>query len=96
MYAVIVTFEVKHTDKHTFELLLHAQARNSLEKETDCHCFDIIIDNQNNNTFHLYELYTDASAFKRHLNSDHFKTFDQHVTPMIVHKKVSFGNKIAI
>ncbi len=95
MYAVIVTFEIDPTQTETFQTLMLEQAKNSLENETECHYFDVVIDEINTNIFHLYELYTNAAAFKLHLDSQHFQTFNEVTASMVKNKTVVLGNRLA-
>jgi quinol monooxygenase YgiN len=95
MYVVIVKFESIFEESNTFKNLLLQQASNSLQKEPECHQFDIVQDEQQENIFYLYEIYTNRKAFDVHLASEHFKTFDQTVAPIVVKKEVFLGLKQA-
>ena len=89
MYVVTVTFEVAPNDADTFRTLMLEQAANSLAKEPDCHFFDVCFAPDSPTTCFLYEKYTDRAAFDVHLASEHFKTFDTAVQPMLVNKQVN-------
>lgn len=88
MYVVIVFFNSKPQHTAAFRSALLTQAHNSLEKEAGCRQFDVSQDPIELNAFFLYELYDDERAFKVHLESDHFKSFNAHVTPMTESKRV--------
>ncbi|MEL6684428.1 MAG: putative quinol monooxygenase [Pseudomonadota bacterium] len=88
MYAVVVTFQIVAAEVDAFLLLMRENAATSLAQEEGCHRFDICTDPDRPNDVLLYELYTDRAAFDLHLASDHFKSFDAQVTPMITTKFV--------
>lgn len=88
MYVVVVFFNSKPQHTAAFRSALLTQAHNSLEKETGCRQFDVSQDPLEPNAFFLYEIYDDAQAFKVHLESEHFKAFNEHVTPMTESKRV--------
>ena len=92
-FAVIVTFKINSADMPAFMPLMVKQAKTSLELEPACHVFEIWQHTDDENTVKLYEVYDDADAFKTHLESAHFKEFDQIVAPMIAHKDVTLLNR---
>lgn len=87
-FAVIVTFKVHDADIAAFMQLMVKQAKNSLELEPSCQIFEIWQNSSDESTVKLYEVYDDSAAFQAHLDSDHFKTFDQAVASMIAHKNI--------
>lgn len=94
MYTVIVRFEVVEQQVAQFQQLMLEQAENSLSREPECHYFDVVVDEAAQNVFHLYELYTDRAAFDIHLQSDHFKNFDQAVASLVKNKTVILGKRL--
>lgn len=88
MFAVCVTFEIAPDHIGRFRDLVLAQAQTSIRSEPGCRRFDVLVDEDTPNEVFLYELYDDATAFDTHLESDHFRTFDADVKPMIKHKVV--------
>lgn len=86
MFAVTVTFVVKEQYIHDFEVVMKAQAKNSLSREVGCHQFDVCFDTADPSRVFLYELYTDRAAFEDHLRTDHFLTFDSTVKGWLVSK----------
>lgn len=95
MYTVIVEFTVDPNSRETFMPRMLQQASDSLSLEEHCHTFDVAVDETDENTIMLYELYSDKAAFQTHLASDHFKSFDQAVSEMIVNKKVWLLNQVS-
>lgn len=94
MFVVCVTFEIDPNRLNDFLPLMAAQARNSLTLEDGCHLFDVSQDPDTASHVFLYEVYEDKAAFDIHLASDHFKTFDTAVAPMVLSKSVSFLNRM--
>ena len=79
MYVVTVTFVIKDNCMPDFLKKMTAQAENSLTLEQGCFQFDVCMDQEDQNTIFLYEVYQDRKAFDDHLSSNHFKEFDSAV-----------------
>ncbi len=94
MFVITVVFEVRPECAEDFSDAVQAQARNSVDNETDCHLFDVCRDAARPDRFFLYELYSDKAAFDEHLKSAHFLDFDQKVADMVVSKSVESWNKL--
>ena len=94
MFVVCVEFGLSEGAMDDFLPLMMEQAANSLSREADCHHFDVCRDPEGADTVFLYEVYTDAAAFQAHLQSDHFKSFDAAVGPMVASKKVRTWNRV--
>ncbi len=94
MFVITVVFEVRPECASDFADAVGAQARNSLNNETDCHRFDVCRDPDRTDRFFLYELYSDEAAFDAHLRSAHFHDFDQKVAEMVISKSVERWNKL--
>lgn len=90
MYVVLVKFCVKPEFTDVFTGMVVAQAENSLSKEPGCQRFDVAFDPDNPAACLLYEIYDNREAFDLHLETDHFKQFDQAVAGGVVSKEVSF------
>ncbi len=88
MFVVTVAFEVDPAAAEVFLARTSQQARDSLEREPECFRFDVCRDPDQAGRFLLYEIYSDAEAFQTHLETAHFKTFDDDVAPIIRAKTV--------
>ena len=86
MFVVCVDFTAKPEDQKAFEQLVKAQATNSLKNEPACLRFDVCIGNSG--AIFLYEIYQDEDAFAAHLETQHFKDFDDKAQNMIENKAV--------
>lgn len=94
MFVITVVFEVRPDCASDFSTAVQAQARNSVNNETDCHLFDVCRDADRPDRFFLYEIYSDEAAFEEHLKSAHFLDFDQTVADMVITKSVERWNKL--
>lgn len=92
MFAVCVTFKIHPESLPAFLPLMRAQAENSLDLEPDCLRFDIWSDDADPEAVYLYEIYRDAAAFQVHLESDHFKSFNDATLAMVAEKSVKTWN----
>lgn len=94
MFVVCVEFGLVDGKVDDFLPLMMEQAKNSLSLEPECHHFDVCRDPDGAPTVFLYEVYTNADAFQAHLQSDHFKSFDAAVAPMVASKQVRKWNRV--
>jgi len=92
MHVVTVTFVVKPDHIAVFDAAMIRQAENSLRLESGCHRFDVCKAPDDPTRTFLYEIYTDATAFRAHLASDHFKSFDATVQSWLATKTVEQWN----
>ncbi|MCF2950135.1 antibiotic biosynthesis monooxygenase [Paraglaciecola aquimarina] len=88
MYLVTVKFDVKPERLNEFLPLMLKQAEDSISLEENCLQFDVSADENKSSLIFLYEIYQDKQDFSAHLDSQHFKTFAQNVTDMVLDKKV--------
>ncbi len=95
MFAVTVMFEIKETHVSEFLPLMIANAQASLTSEPGCKQFDVCRNPANPQEIFLYELYDDEAAFKVHLQTDHFKSFDAKVASMINEKIVQTFTEVS-
>ena len=89
MFVITVKFTTNPEDTKKFKKRMIQQARDSLNLENDCIVFDICHDPVNEDVVFLYEIYKDEAAFKVHLNSKHYLSFNEEVTPWVLEKIVS-------
>ncbi len=89
MYVITVEFHIRPAMAAAFREAMLENATASLRLEPGCTQFDVCFDPQDPSHCFLYEIYDNEAAFKDHLASDHFKTFDDRVAPMIEQKNVT-------
>ena len=88
MYVVTVEFIVRPEHVDAFHEAMLAQARHSLERESECDQFDVCVDPTDDRRVFLYKVYIDPEAFGVHLESEHFKSFDTTVRGWVESKDV--------
>ncbi|MDC7244616.1 MAG: putative quinol monooxygenase [Sphaerochaetaceae bacterium] len=91
MYTLIVKFDINQQYWEEFEEKIMENARISF-KEKGCIQFDIASSSSVSNQVMLYEIYQDHSAFKDHLETEHFRKFDSETAHMIERKVVETYN----
>jgi autoinducer 2-degrading protein len=91
-YAVWVEFDVVPQHVAEFRTALMVNARTSVATEPGCLRFDVLDAAVSAARIHLYEIYADEAAFKAHLETAHFKTFDKLAAPWLVRKEVTFAS----
>ena len=96
MFVITVKFVIHEKDIAKFKIRILQQARDSLELEKDCHEFDVCHDPNNKDVIFLYETYTNKKAFDVHLNSKHYLSFNEEVTPWVKEKIVTQLEKQAL
>ena len=89
MFAVVVTLKVKPANREAFLPLMQENAAASLRDEPGCRQFDICTDPEQPETVLLYEIYDSPDAFQAHLETPHFKAFDNWTASMLVKKTVA-------
>ena len=94
MYVVTVEFVVEPSQVDEFRQAVAAQAANSLRLEADCLVFDVCVSGDRPEQVYLYEKYTDAAAFKAHLQTDHFKSFESLVAEWLRDKTVATWSEL--
>jgi len=91
--VVCVTFTVSPTYSSAFRDAMMRQAANSLASETACRQFDVCVDPADDGRIFLYEIYDDEAAFKQHLASDHYTSFDAETRDWVVDKQVAIWHR---
>ncbi|GAB4391985.1 MAG: putative quinol monooxygenase [Kiloniellaceae bacterium] len=88
MHVVTVVFTIRSEHLEDFRAAMARQAETSLRAEPGCRQFDVCYDPAAPTTCFLYEIYQDEKAFRAHLATSHFKTFDATVAPWVASKLV--------
>ena len=91
MFAVTVHFEIHSGQIDAFLARMIDNARTSRETEPGCQQFDVC--HAGDQVF-LYEIYDDRAAFEAHLETDHYKEFDQSVAPLVRRKEVQTYERV--
>ena len=89
MHVITVDFKINQGYEARFLERMRRQAKDSMELEEGCLRFDVCLDPGDPGHVFLYEIYRDEAAFQVHLDSLHFKDFDQEVAPWVADKQVA-------
>jgi quinol monooxygenase YgiN len=87
-FVVVVSLQVHPESLAPFRALVVANAETSKAREPGCRRFDVAIARGDPNAFLLYEIYDSRDAFRAHLATEHFLSFDKLTAPMVQSKKV--------
>lgn len=88
MYAIVAELKVKPDQVESFEHLIDAQAKESVDLEEQCHQFDVCQAEGDRAHFLLYEIYDDRAAFDKHREMAHTTRFLAEVKPMVIEMSV--------
>jgi quinol monooxygenase YgiN len=88
MFVVVVFFEAKPEHVANFKAAILENAAASVRDEAGCRQFDVAQDAARPEQFFLYEIYDDEAAFKAHVETAHFKSFDAASAAWVADKKV--------
>jgi len=94
MFAVTVLFRIEEGQMDAFLPLMIDNAQTSLKTEPGCRQFDVCTDPARPQEIFLYEIYDDEAAFKVHLKSAHFLSFDARVADMVAGKTVQTFSQV--
>ena len=79
MLALLVTIRIKPGHREAFLDALLGDARGSVQDEPGCLRFDVLLDDDNPNQIHLYEVYRDEQALEAHRQAPHYVKWRQTV-----------------
>jgi len=88
MFVITVKFTTYEKDTEKFKTRILNKLKILLNR-LGCLVFDVCHDPKNINVVFLYEIYTNKDAFDIHLNSEHYLSFNEEVTPWVSEKLVS-------
>ncbi|MEP3347712.1 MAG: putative quinol monooxygenase [Litoreibacter sp.] len=94
MFAVTVTVEINPAHIETFKSAIVQNAQTSLSHEDGCRQFDVCSDPNHPSVVFLYELYTDEAAFKVHMESPHYASFQETIEGMVIDKSVRVFSEV--
>ena len=71
MFALFAVHKIKPEHCNAFQKAIFEDAIGSIKNEPGCLCFEVLQDEKDQNTFCLYEMYTDRAAFEKHMTLPH-------------------------
>lgn len=94
MFAVAVTFKIDPPQTSAFKAAMLKNAKMSLTQEVGCRQFDVCMDPKRPNDVFLYEIYDNERAFKTHMSSAHYASFQLAIEGMVKGKEVNVFNEV--
>ena len=88
-YAITVEFLLKPGSMKAFRKLIDGNAQNSLDLEPGCRRFDVLVPYSSEDKIFLYEIYDDQPAFEAHLKTEHFLSFNQLSSELVISKNIA-------
>ena len=88
MHVLVVEFRIHVAHVAAFASAIDENARASVAHEPGCRQFDLCRDPTDATLFFLYELYDDEAAVQAHLQSPHFRRFDEPTQAWVASKQV--------
>ena len=87
-FAIFVTVSLARGGGEAF--LRHAleNARAALRDEPDCHAFRVMTAEGDADTFHFFEVYSDAAALESHRETPHYKALRAATDAMVVERTI--------
>ena len=73
MFAIFASISIEPERRDQFVSTITDTAQCSVRNEPGCGRFDVFQDANDENRYHLYEVYTDEAAFEEHLATPHAK-----------------------
>lgn len=88
-FAIFVTVKVKDGMVDDFLALALPNATSAVRDEPNCHMFRVMRNQEDPNTIHFYEVYTEAGSLDHHRETPHYKKYDSGSKDMIAAKTVT-------
>lgn len=71
MFALFAVHKIQPQHREAYKKEIFEDAMGSTQKEPDCLCFYVLHDENDPNTFCLFEAYVDRAAFEKHMTLPH-------------------------
>ncbi|MEK9671389.1 MAG: putative quinol monooxygenase [Rhodospirillaceae bacterium] len=87
-FAIFVTVKCKPGTGKDFMPIIMENAVAARRDEPNCHEFRVMTAEGDPDTFHFFEIYTDASWLDVHREQPHFKKYVEKATPMMAERAI--------
>jgi len=74
-FAIFVTIKLKPGSAEAFKPIILENATAAVRDEDECHQFHVLQSEDDPDTFHFYEIYTEAASLDVHREQPHYKKF---------------------
>ncbi len=95
MYVITVDFRIGSDQEAMFLAAMRDQAKTSLNREDACLQFDVCTAPDDKGHVFLYEVYENEAAFKAHLETAHFRAFNDKTADWVEAKSVTVLHRIS-
>ena len=92
-YVVTVHFVARPAHREAFRAAMVDNATASREREPGCRQFDVC-ETPDGASIFLYEVYDDEAAFRAHLDTDHFRRFNEATARWVEEKRVATFHRL--
>lgn len=87
-FAIFVTIKVKPGKAEEFKSFILPNATASVQKEPNCHQFRVMTSKDDPETFHFYEVYSNAADLDSHRQQPHYKTFADGIKDLVLERSI--------
>ena len=87
-FAIFVTVKLKPGMADQFRPIIEENAAAAVRDEPECRQFHVLQNNEDPDTFHFYEVYTEAGSLDAHRDTPHYKKYDTGTASMIAEKSI--------
>jgi len=87
-FAIFVTVKLKPGMAEQFLPIIQENAAAAVRDEPDCHQFHLSRNNDDPDTFHFYEVYTEEGSLDAHREYPHYKKFAEGTADMVLEKSI--------
>lgn len=96
MYCIVVKTQLKPGTRKAFLGAMLPNAEASVRDEADCLVFDVIEAREEDDTFYLYEIYSDQNALAVHKKTSHYNACRAVVNDLIAEQSVIRADVISM
>ncbi|MDA0997016.1 MAG: putative quinol monooxygenase [Proteobacteria bacterium] len=87
-FAIFVTIKVKPGKAEAFKQFIMPNAIASVRSEPNCHEFRVLTAKDDPETFHFFEVYTQASDLDSHRQQPHYKVFADGIKDLVLERSI--------
>jgi quinol monooxygenase YgiN len=86
-FVLVAELEIDPSQAEAFKAAAKEDGENAVRVEPGCLAFSVVSDKDNPGHIRFFEVYTDADAFKAHLETPHFKKYAAATKEMVKSRK---------
>jgi len=86
-FVLLVELEIDSSQLEAFKSAIKENGKTAVRVESACLGFNAVFEKENPTRVRLFEIYTNADAFKAHLETPHFKKYAETTKDMVKSRK---------